>query len=99
VCHNDEWGTVCDDNWNMNGGYVACHQLGFPHTRVNTTAYFGPGNGQIWLDNLFCTGFESRLINCNHNGFGNHDCSHSEDAGLICDCKCSNSVVYLVKML
>ena len=85
MCHNDEWGTVCDDNWNINDGIVACYQLGFPYVRVNTTATFGQGTGQIWLANLSCIGFENQLFDCVHNGFGSHDCSHSEDAGLVCD--------------
>ncbi|XP_065913209.1 scavenger receptor cysteine-rich domain-containing group B protein-like isoform X2 [Dysidea avara] len=85
VCHDDEWGTVCDDSWSTDDGIVACRQLGFPYVRVNTTATFGQGTGQIWLDNLLCTGFENHLFDCNHNGFGSHDCFHSEDAGLVCD--------------
>ena len=42
------------------------------------------GTGQILLDNLQCTGRESRLIDCPHLGLGIHDCSHSEDAGVRC---------------
>ena len=42
------------------------------------------GTGQIVLDNLRCTGRESRLIDCPHNGLGNHNCDHSEDAGIRC---------------
>ena len=42
------------------------------------------GTGQIILDNLQCTGTESRLVNCRHNGLGNHNCDHSEDAGVRC---------------
>ena len=42
------------------------------------------GTGQIVLDNLFCTGTESRLIDCPNNGVGIHNCVHSEDAGVRC---------------
>ena len=91
VCHNGEWGTVCDDSWSTNDGIVACRQLGYSYTyssvRVTQSASFGQGTGPIWLDNLLCTGSETRLIYCSHNGFGTHDCTHSEDAGLVCDCK------------
>ena len=87
VCHNGEWGTVCDDGWDENDGIVACRQLGLPPQGANTSVSFGPGTGQILLDNLQCTGFESRLVDCSHNGVGNHDCSHREDAGIVCDCK------------
>lgn len=42
------------------------------------------GTGQIVLDNLFCTGTESRLVDCPNNGLGVHNCVHSEDAGVRC---------------
>ena len=42
------------------------------------------GTGPILLDNLLCTGSELRLIDCPHNGLGNHNCRHSDDAGVRC---------------
>ena len=42
------------------------------------------GTGLILLDNLFCRGTESRLVDCPHNGLGGHNCVHSEDAGVRC---------------
>ena len=47
-------------------------------------AGFGQGTGQIWLDNVACTGSEARLINCRANAIGTHNCAHSEDAGVRC---------------
>lgn len=29
ICHNDIWGTVCDDFWSSTNARVACTQLGF----------------------------------------------------------------------
>ena len=36
------------------------------------------------LDNLGCTGTESRLVDCPNNGLGIHNCIHAEDAGVRC---------------
>ena len=45
---------------------------------------FTDGAGQIWLDNVACTGTETRLIDCPANRLGSHDCTHFEDAGVTC---------------
>lgn len=47
-------------------------------------AFFGQGTGTILLDNLHCTGAESRLVDCPHNGIGIDNCAHWEDAGVRC---------------
>ena len=38
----------------------------------------------IWMDEVNCTGSESFLSQCPFNGWNNDDCSHFEDAGVIC---------------
>ena len=43
------------------------------------------GTGQIVLDDVQCTGSELRLVDCRHNGLGNHNCDHSQDAGVRCN--------------
>ena len=45
-------------------------------------AYFGAGAGPIVMDDVRCTGNENRIINCPFTS--NHNCLHSEDAGVSC---------------
>ena len=40
--------------------------------------------GGILLDNLRCTGRETRLIDCPHNGLNIHNCVHPNDVGVRC---------------
>ena len=48
------------------------------------TSGFPEGASEIWLDDVRCGGSESRLIDCTASPLGQHDCVHSEDAGVRC---------------
>ena len=47
-------------------------------------AGFGLGIGPILLDETGCNGSESSLLACAHEGIRNYDCSHFQDAGVLC---------------
>ena len=47
-------------------------------------AFFGAGNGSIFLDNVVCSGSEETILQCSHHGFESHDCEHDEDVGVEC---------------
>ena len=44
---------------------------------------YGHGNGTILLDDLECLGSESNLFECGQKS-GSHDCTHQEDAAVVC---------------
>ena len=46
---------------------------------------FGQGSGPIFLDDVVCVGgSEASLLQCGHNPPGEHNCDHTEDAGVLC---------------
>uniref|UniRef100_A0A452I0Y1 SRCR domain-containing protein n=1 Tax=Gopherus agassizii TaxID=38772 RepID=A0A452I0Y1_9SAUR len=65
VLHNQQWGTVCDDSWDLQDAGVVCRQLGCG-TALSAPrgARFGQGSDHIWMDNMNCTGTEVALSDC-----------------------------------
>ena len=84
VYYNGAWGTVCDDDWDINDARVVCKQLGFRYAlHAYKNAHYGQGTGPILLDNVRCTGHDSTM-SCRHSGVGNHNCHHSQDVSVQC---------------
>ncbi len=62
-----------------------CKQLGFPQaTQAYSGATHGQGTGPIWMDGVTCSEDESHIYDCRHRGWGNTNCTHSQDASVKC---------------
>lgn len=65
-----------------------CSMLGYDRAlRYGTVPGAEVGAGPIWMDNVQCNGTEESLEDCEFNGFGISDCSHSEDILVVCGSK------------
>lgn len=79
------WGTVCHRDWDDVDATLVCRQLGFNlGGTAYYSAYFGQGQGPIWLDYVNCNGDETSIFDCRYSALGSSTCRHSGDAGVVC---------------
>ncbi|CAO2584715.1 T-cell differentiation antigen CD6, partial [Lemmus lemmus] len=84
MLEHGEWGTVCDDTWDLKDAHVVCKQLrcGWA-VQALAGLHFTPGQGPIHRDQVNCSGTENYLWDC--PGLpGDQYCGHKEDAGVVC---------------
>ena len=96
--HGGRWGTVCDDHFDDRDATVVCAQLGLGFNRGHGATWWGyvhpftAGTGSIFLDDMGCTGTETRVDQCRNLGYGGtmastvgrHNCGHHEDVAVRC---------------
>ncbi|CAI5795759.1 lysyl oxidase homolog 2 isoform X1 [Podarcis lilfordi] len=85
VLMNGEWGTVCDDQWNLVSASVVCRELGFGSAKEAIMgARLGQGMGPIHVTEANCKGFEKSFTDCKFSTqLGS--CTHEEDASVRCN--------------
>ncbi|XP_077071108.1 uncharacterized protein LOC143723026 isoform X3 [Siphateles boraxobius] len=82
LVHSGQWGTVCNDDFDIKSGQVVCAQL-----RCGSSirkAFFGAGSGAIHISKMKCNGTESNLWECGPINNTYNYCGHKEDAGIVC---------------
>ncbi|NXF33449.1 C163A protein, partial [Nyctibius bracteatus] len=80
------WGTVGDDEWDMQDAEVVCQQLGCGSAAGAYAAgiQFGKGAGPISLALVDCRGDEDALWECEIRGWGPYISVHDFDVAVIC---------------
>ena len=62
---------------------MVCRQLGYSKaTAALESSWFGSGTGPILFSELSCIGNEKYITECDHRV---NNCSHNEDAGVMCE--------------
>ncbi|XP_062373475.1 antigen WC1.1-like [Sardina pilchardus] len=85
VLHRGQWGTVCDNGWDLHDAAVVCRELGCGESvEALKGAQFGQGSGNIWMKDVQCVGSESTVKYCMPQRWGAENCGHHQDAGVIC---------------
>ncbi|MGH0191803.1 UNVERIFIED_CONTAM: hypothetical protein FKN15_076371 [Acipenser sinensis] len=84
--YDSQWGTVCDQNWDLRDATVLCQQLdcGYAVTAPGQ-GQFGEGSGPVLTDIFDCEGTETELWKCPISTQGHSTCAHHSDAGVICE--------------
>ena len=85
IYENDQWGTICDDLFDATDARVACGQLGLSgDASVLNSSPAGPPDFPILMDDVQCTGSESKLHDCPHTDQHDANCGHNEDVAIAC---------------
>ncbi|TWW82287.1 Neurotrypsin [Takifugu flavidus] len=82
---SSQWGAVCDSHWSDRDASVICRQLGL--SDIGTAlkhSQFGSGSGLFHYERLGCRGDENRLSSCRSRTFVTGDCSHGNEAAVVC---------------
>ncbi|KAM9266952.1 scavenger receptor cysteine-rich type 1 protein M130-like [Cariama cristata] len=81
-----QWGTVGDNNWDMEDAEVVCRQLGCGSAASTESAgvRFGQADGPISLAVVDCRGDEAALWDCEVRGWGPYNGVHDFDAAVVC---------------
>lgn len=81
-----QWGTICDDLWDIREATVVCKEKGFLDAKsAESGGVFPQGNGPIQLDDVRCVGNETALTDCPAKPIQQHNCNHTKDAGVRCN--------------
>uniref|UniRef100_A0A9J8A2K5 Soluble scavenger receptor cysteine-rich domain-containing protein SSC5D n=1 Tax=Cyprinus carpio carpio TaxID=630221 RepID=A0A9J8A2K5_CYPCA len=94
ILYNEQWGAVCHSGWDLADATVLCQELYCGDT-AELRAYVQP-SGQIWMDQLACTGNELTVQECPFTGWSVSSCLDGLHAGVSCQTTVRKVVVRIV---
>ncbi|XP_006895564.1 PREDICTED: CD5 antigen-like [Elephantulus edwardii] len=99
VEQNGQWGTVCDDGWDLEDVAVVCRELGCGAAKGTPSGFIYKPQAEetqnIFIQDVNCNGREDTLAQCEKEDSDYGSCSHKEDAGASCERKCVPETVRL----
>ena len=86
VKQNGRWEPVCEDEWRVNDGPIGPTINGDPIEVCRQFGYYGSISALgVTANDMRCTTSRAHVAVCSLPGAGIEDCSHSEDAGTVCE--------------
>ena len=86
MLYNEEWLSVCTENWNLYSADVACKQLGYPGAARTSNEPRQSGISDSLLLSIKCDGSEDYLSNCSEYsllGFA-RECPFNHEVWISC---------------
>ncbi|XP_019858631.1 PREDICTED: deleted in malignant brain tumors 1 protein-like isoform X1 [Amphimedon queenslandica] len=103
VCFGNSWGYICPEDWDNNDAKVICRQLGLSLTWTGgkgIDAEYENLNDWLWMNEVQCTGNETRLLECGRRRLGTlrSNCDDGGFAAVAClrEMPCTNGQFRLV---
>ena len=85
IYHHDEWGVVCDIDWDFKDATSVCRQLGFHEAmEAKTGSVYGESDLPIVMSRVSCKGTEARLKDCPFLCTIPAQCNNTNQAGVVC---------------
>ena len=78
ICYGGRWGVVYaagGTTWTLREDSVVCRQLQYAPVALEAFTYskYGVGTGNVFISEVYCIGYESKLIDCSYNPPGYYE--------------------------